>query len=213
MRICPESLPFILPPALAAAAAFAVDVPVFGAVLLGLVVVLAAFFRDPPRHTDAPDGHALAPADGRVVEVVPAEPPGRGPRIAIFLSLLDVHVARAPLDARIVRSRSVPGGYRAAFRPEATRNARTLLDMAVTSGQMHLALIAGLVARRVVPWVGAPMSVRRGQRIAVIRFGSRAEVDLPRGYRAGVEVGQRVRAGETVIAMPACDRPDASRGA
>ena len=74
------------------------------------------------------------------------------------------------------------------------------MDVDTESGRLDLALIAGLVARRVVPWVGAPTNLRRGQRIAVIRFGSRAEIELPRGYRPSVAVGQRVRAGETVLA-------------
>ena len=203
MRICSESLPFTLPAALAAAAAFAVGHAVPGVALVVLTAVLAAFFRDPHRRTNAPTGHAVAPADGRVVDVVAADPPRRGPRIAIFLSLLDVHVARAPLDGELVRCVDVPGGYRAAFRPEARDNARTLLDVRTGSGRAHLALIAGLVARRVVPWVSAPTMLRRGQRIAVIRFGSRAEIELPCGYEAAVSIGQRVRAGETVVATPA----------
>lgn len=203
MRICPESLPFALPTALAAVAAFAVGGTVVGLALAALTVVMAAFFRDPPRHMDAPAEHALAPADGKVVDVVEADPPRRGPRVAIFLSLLDVHVARAPLDGELVTCVDVPGGYRAAFRPEARYNARTLLDVRTPgAGRLHLALIAGLVARRVVPWVHAPMKLRRGQRIAVIRFGSRAEIELPCGYEASVSIGQRVRAGETVVAKP-----------
>jgi phosphatidylserine decarboxylase len=145
---------------------------------LGLATVtasLGAFFRDPSRHSDSPADRVLSPADGRVVAV---QSDAQGVDIAIFLSVFNVHVTRAPMDGELTEWERIPGGYAMAFRDTATDNARHRVVIDTPRGKAELSLIAGAVARRVVPFVFVPSSLRRGQRIALIKFGSRAELRL-----------------------------------
>lgn len=197
MPIRSEALPYALPGAVAAAVAAAFGAPWIALALAFLAVVLAAFFRDPERHADAPSAAVLSPADGRVVEVVRDD---RGLLIAIFLSVFNVHVTRSPVDGRLRAWERIAGGYAMAFRDAASQNARHLLRIDTPGGRVELSLIAGAVARRVVPFFAAPADLARGERIALIKFGSRAELLLPADHSAVVSVGDRVRAGQTVVA-------------
>ena len=198
MRISPDGLSFFLPPAAIAAGLLAMGHAALAGAFALLALAVAAFFRDPERVTDAPAGAAVSPADGRVIG---ADDTADGCRVSIFLSLFDVHVARAPVGGRLLRCVRRAGGTAPAFSPRAERNARVEMTIAGPAGTTELRLMAGLVARRVLPWVAAPRPLRRGQRVAIIRFGSRADVLLPPGYRASVRVGDRVRAGVTPIAV------------
>ena len=197
MLVRSDALPYVLPPALLCAvlAASAAPIP---ALATGLLAAgLAAFFRDPERvAVEAPDA-VVAPADGRVVEV---RQTSDYLEIAIFLSLFNVHVTRSPVCGKLRRCQRVAGGYAPAFRSKASTNARVRFAIDSDLGKAELALIAGIAARRVVPWVRAGDELTAGQRIAIIKFGSRAELYLPADCRAVVSVGDRVRAGETVIA-------------
>lgn len=199
MRICPDALPFVLPPAVLSAAAAASGHALAATIAAVLSIGIALFFRDPERTADAPADHVISPADGKVLF---ARSETSGTTIAIFLSLFDVHVARAPVSGTLTSARRLPGGYAAAYHDRAARNARVEMEIASERGPVHVALMAGLVARRVLPWVAAPARLERGQRIAIIRFGSRSEVRLPPGYEALVARGDRVRAGETALARP-----------
>jgi phosphatidylserine decarboxylase len=139
----------------------------------------------------------LSPADGRVVEVRADD---HGVQVAVFLSVFNVHVTRAPLAGRLLGWERVAGGYAMAFRNAASHNARHRVLLDTAGGRVELSLMAGAVARRIVPFVAPPQTLARGQRIALIKFGSRAELRLPVGYLAVVSVGDRVRAGSSVIA-------------
>jgi phosphatidylserine decarboxylase len=203
MRICSDAVPFVLPPALLAAVAAAAG---FGWSAIGLLLVavgIAAFFRDPERFSNAPDGHVLSPADGRVLSV--GHDPDGSLRVIIFLSLFNVHVARSPAAGTLVRSERIAGGYAAAYRDEAARNARVHMQLNTERGTIEFALMAGLVARRVLPWVSAPAQLERGQRVAIIRFGSRSEIRMPPSFAPAVAEGDTVRAGATVLATPATE--------
>lgn len=197
MSIRSEALPYVLPGAVAAAAAAAAGQVWAALVLAAAAAALGAFFRDPERISECPPGAVLSPADGRVVEV---DDDAGGTRVAIFLSVFNVHVTRAPLGGRLLEWERIAGGYAMAFRPAASHNARHRVFIDGPRGKVELSLMAGAVARRVVPFVAPPEELTRGQRIALIKFGSRAEVHLPPGYTAVVSVGDRVRAGESVIA-------------
>ena len=147
------------------------------------------FFRDPERVPPGRPGAVVAPADGRIVLVGPAVPPaelglGDAPRwrVAIFLSVLDVHVNRMPVEGRITRI---------AYRAGAFVNAA--LDLAVVQ-------IAGLIARRIICTVREGQDLGTGERFGIIRFGSRTDLYLPPGVRPLVAVGQTTIGGETVIA-------------
>jgi len=163
------------------------------AVVAGASVALVAFFRDPDR---VPGGGAvLAPADG-VVMAVEQEADGRV-RVATFMRLNDVHVNRAPMDGVVRERRHLAGGHRAAFRSESHRNERMEWTIETPLGELRLVQVAGWLARRIVPYRAPGDTVVRGQRLGMIRFGSRVDVILPPGVETCARAGDRVRAGVT----------------
>jgi phosphatidylserine decarboxylase len=155
--------------------------------------LVTAFFRDPDRAAP-PDG-VLAAADGTVSRVDRA-PDGRA-RIATFMGPWNVHVNRAPLGGVVRELEHRPGSHRPAFSKDSDGNERLVWTIETEAGELDLVQIAGSMARRIVPYVQAPAPVRRGERIGLIRFGSRVDVLLPAGLEPAVAVGARVRAGRT----------------
>ncbi|RAG85592.1 phosphatidylserine decarboxylase family protein [Streptacidiphilus pinicola] len=151
------------------------------------------FFRDPERELGA--GRVISPADG-VVQSIDAWPDGRT-RVAIFMSPLNVHVNRAPLDGVVRSVEHVPGGYVPAFNKDSDRNERVVWHFDTELGDIEMVQIAGAVARRIVPYVTSGTKVERGERVGLIRFGSRVDTYLPEGVQPGVEVGQKTTAGVT----------------
>ncbi|MGP4115344.1 phosphatidylserine decarboxylase [Streptomyces sp. 4N509B] len=151
------------------------------------------FFRDPEREIS--QGRVISPADGVVQSIVPWHD-GRT-RVAIFMSPLNVHVNRAPLAGTVTSVEHVPGGYVPAFDKESENNERVVWRLDTELGEIEMVQIAGAVARRIVPYVTQGTKVEQGQRIGLIRFGSRVDVYLPQGVEPAVEVGQRTTAGVT----------------
>lgn len=184
--------------------------PVWRGILYVLAVAVLGFtlyfFRDPERTVPAglDRAHALmAPADGKVVEVVDETEPhyleGPSTRISIFLSPLDVHVNRIPADGVIAFERYVPGDYLVAWHPKASaKNERSELGLRHPTGaKVFFKQIAGAVARRIVYHVEEGDTVRAGERFGIVKFGSRMDVHVPPDVAIEVAVGDRVRAGET----------------
>jgi phosphatidylserine decarboxylase len=178
---------------------------------LGLIFTLFClyFFRDPRRVPPDREGLVVAPADGHVVSVMPAVPPaelGLGPaprwRVAIFLSVMDVHVNRSPVAGRVTRIAYRPGKFVSANLDKASEdNERNALALRLPDGRdVGVVQIAGLVARRILCDVREGDSLDAGERFGIIRFGSRTDVYLPEGVRPMVAVGQTMIGGETVIA-------------
>ena len=206
--IHPEGYPFVGGFALASLVLFWLWAP------LGWLATLATlwcayFFRDPPRITPVRDGIVVAPADGRVSQIINAVPPaelGLGNRamlrISIFMSVFDCHINRSPVAGRIEKIVYRAGKFFSADLDKASEdNERNAFVIASTSGQRLAAVqIAGLVARRIVPFAREGETVGAGQRIGMIRFGSRVDVYLPEGTRPFVAEGQTAIAGETVLA-------------
>jgi phosphatidylserine decarboxylase len=183
--------------------------PPLGWLFAAATAWVAYFFRDPDRVTPIREGLVVAPADGRINQIARVRPPhelGLGEtertRISIFLSIFDVHVNRAPVAGRVARSIYVPGVFfNATMNKASEENERRALVIATPTGiEVAVIQIAGLVARRIVTFVSEGDSVSAGQRIGLIRFGSRVDVYLPVGRDALVVVGQRAIAGETVLA-------------
>jgi phosphatidylserine decarboxylase len=170
----------------AAATALAVPATVLTAGMLW-------FFRDPER--EITDARVVSPADG-VVQSIMAWPDGRT-RVAVFMSPLNVHVNRAPLAGTVTSVEHVPGGYVPAFNKESEDNERVVWHFDTELGDIETVQIAGTVARRIVPYVPAGTKVEQGERIGLIRFGSRVDIYLPRGIEVAVEVGQKTVAGVT----------------
>jgi phosphatidylserine decarboxylase len=178
---------------------------------LGLLFTLFClyFFRDPERVAPGRPGALLAPADGRVVSVTPAVPPselGLGAiprwRVSIFLSIINVHVNRIPADGTITRIAYRHGSFLNASTDKASEvNERNAVAVRLSDGrEIAVVQIAGLVARRIVCDLREGDTVHAGQRLGIIRFGSRADLYLPEGVRPLVAVGQTMVGGETVIA-------------
>src|SRR5215472_2492257 len=171
---------------------------------------IAYFFRDPWRVTPVRAGLIVSPADGLVVSVAPAPPPpelamGAEPltRIGIFLNLFDVHVARSPIAGSVAAREYTPGRFiNASLDKASEHNERLALRLSTGDDAPDIAcvLIAGLVARRIVCPLLAGQRVAAGERIGIIRFGSRADIYLPPPYVPLVALGQRMVGGETVIA-------------
>jgi phosphatidylserine decarboxylase len=169
----------------------------------------AAFFRNPRRVRPPLDGVVLAAADGTVATVSDVLPPPEldlprelVPRVSVFLSVLDVHVQRIPVDGRVVAVQYRPGVFMSADLDKASEdNERNALLLETTDGtRLGVVQIAGLLARRIVCDVGPGDEVAAGETYGLIRFGSRVDVYLPPGSRVTVSVGQRTIGGETVLA-------------
>jgi len=206
--IHPEGYPFIGGFALASLILFWLWTPL-GWLATAATLWCAYFFRDPPRVTPVRDGLVVAPADGRVSQIVNAVPPaelGLGerplPRISIFMSVFDCHVNRSPVAGRVEKIVYRAGKFLSADLDKASEdNERNALLIATPTGQRIVVVqIAGLVARRIVPFTREGETVGAGQRIGMIRFGSRVDVYLPEGTRAQAAEGQTAIAGETVLA-------------
>jgi phosphatidylserine decarboxylase len=170
---------------------------------------IAYFFRDPPRVTPLRDGLVVSPADGRISAIEHLRPPaelGLGEterlRISIFLSVFDVHINRSPVAGHITRSLYIPGSFLNAELDKASEeNERRALVITRPDGsQIGVVQIAGLIARRIVTFLGEGDTVGAGERFGLIRFGSRVDIYLPAGQGALVAIGQRAIGGETVLA-------------
>jgi phosphatidylserine decarboxylase len=167
----------------------------------------AYFFRDPARVTPVREGLVVAPADGRVSLVANALPPPElglsdrpMPRISIFMSVFDCHVNRSPIAGRIERMVYRAGKFISADLDKASEDNERNAFIITGRSRIGVVQIAGLVARRIVPFVQEGQAVAAGDRIGMIRFGSRVDVYLPEGGRALVAEGQTAIAGETVLA-------------
>jgi phosphatidylserine decarboxylase len=190
-----------------------VEWEIAGWLFAGISLWVAAFFRDPIRTTPKGDGLIVAPADGMVTMIAtvpaPAElvgddglPPGPCMRVSIFMSVFDVHINRSPIAGEIKRVVYIAGKFLNADLDKASEeNERNHFLVEGRDGlRIGFTQIAGLVARRIVPWVKAGDYVAAGQRVGLIRFGSRVDVYLPAGTSSQVLLGQRTIAGETIIA-------------
>ena len=174
-----------------------------------LTVWCIYFFRDPDRHTPTRDGLVISPADGVVQSIVEATPPQELDmgsealtRVAVFMNVFDVHVNRIPVEGVVKRLAYRPGAFRNDSFDKASEDNERQSVLLETDGGKEIAFvqIAGLVARRIICDLEDGQRVVTGQRMGVIRFGSRVDVYLPKGVNPLVAVGQRAVAGETVLA-------------
>ena len=166
----------------------------------------AYFFRDPERHVPADDGLVVSPADGKVMIAGPSDgrwsPPGAWKQITIFLSPMDVHVNRMPVAGRVTSVKYHPGKFLPAYKREAgDLNEHTEVTLDHGGQTIVVRQIVGILARRIVCRVREGDHVGAGARFGVMKFGSRMDVFVPHGSMLRVNVGDRVSAGVTVIAV------------
>ncbi len=197
-----EGYSFGVPLVLLGGVSFLLQWYVAAAVLVFLAASVFSFFRDPERVIPVEPGAVVSPADGRVVVVTEEENEGRpGKRVSIFLAIWNVHVNRAPAAGTITKMDYRPGKFLAAMRERASvENEQNVFTLSTDGGEMVFKQIAGLIARRVVSWKKVGEKVARGERIGLVRFGSRVDVWVPRTAEIVVRVGESVKGGSSVVA-------------
>ncbi|MDT8376333.1 MAG: phosphatidylserine decarboxylase family protein [Mariprofundaceae bacterium] len=202
LPFAPEGWPFIIPTLLLLLLSVALCwwIPAVAAGLL--LAFMVNFFRDPERRTPEGGGLFICPADGKVIR---ADADESGVYVDIFMNVFDVHVNRAPMSGRITHMQYFPGNFiNASFEHAGEENERNRFEMATEDGgRIAFTQIAGLVARRIVSYVAVGDQVRAGQRIGMIRFGSRVNCEIPAGYELCVKPGDKVVAGKSIIARKA----------
>ncbi|MFZ2376989.1 MAG: phosphatidylserine decarboxylase [Methanothrix sp.] len=181
------SVPIILTAVLAVAGNWYISAAAFMS-----LIFMVFFHRDPDRLPQS-EG-MLSPADGRIIQATPE-------KVTVFMGLGDVHVNRAPLDGTIISLEHRKGTHLPAFLNRASQNQQSRMRIETEDGEIQLSQITGTIVREIVCYVKPGDHVLRGERIGMIRFGSRVETSIPRGYKLQVSLGDSVRAGKTVIAV------------
>jgi len=164
--------------------------------VIGVILTLffIIFFRDPERTPCGDEDDAVSPADGKVISI-------QHRTVCIFMNIHNVHVNRAPLAGMVTHIDYKPGGYIPAFNKDSEVNERNHVLIETDSGILELTQIAGVLTRRIVSYISEGIRIKRGERIGMIRFGSRVDVTLPEGYVFMVKLNDNVKAGETIIAI------------
>jgi phosphatidylserine decarboxylase len=196
-----EGYGYGLPLLLAAAGLLALHLYLPGTVFLVLAALVLNFFRDPDRDVPQTPGLIVSPADGKIVQVVNETHEGRPVRrLSIFMSPLDVHVNRAPIAGVIESVSYRKGTFGIAAKDEASiENEQNVFTLSGEQGKVIVKQIAGAVARRIVFWKRVGDRLARGERVGLIKFGSRVDVLFEPAIKLRVEVGDRVRAGSTIL--------------
>ncbi|MEP6993887.1 MAG: phosphatidylserine decarboxylase [Acidobacteriota bacterium] len=198
-----EGWVFILPPLAAGGIAAWSGHTVVAIVLLAATLFLIQFFRDPERAPEGGEDTVVSPADGTVLSITeaPEAPPGARRRLSIFMSVFNCHVNRAPISGTLEDYAYVPGRMDAAFSDKASiGNEQNRISLARPGGHLIFKQITGALARRIVFYPRLGDELRRGQRIGMIKFGSRVDLFLPDGAEVLVKDGDRVKAGRTPVA-------------
>jgi len=205
MRIDPAGWPFVIGGLVVAVVAAFFAGTIYGLILLGLTTFFLFFFRDPERPVDAPAEAVLSPADGRVMLAGPSTangfPSSEWQQISIFLSPMDVHINRMPVAGTILKVAYHPGRFMPAFKAEAG-DLNEFTEVTVDHGGQTIVVrqIVGILARRIVCRVTQGDRVQAGDRMGVMKFGSRMDVFLPRSATVHARVNDKVVGGRTVIA-------------
>lgn len=180
----------------------------FGPLILALLFLVLAFlvlnfFRDPDREIPADPNAIVSPADGRIVQVIEETHEGRPvSRVSIFMSPLDVHVNRAPIAGTIKNVAYFRGRFHVASEPRASlENEQNVFTIQGEQGEVVVKQIAGILARRIVFWRRPGDPLARGERVGIIKFGSRVDILADRGVEWQVRVGDRVRAGSSILGI------------
>jgi phosphatidylserine decarboxylase len=197
-----EAYKFSVPPLVAGATLFLFGWKWLAGLLIFLGLFVLYFFRDPEREIPSEPGSVVSPADGHVVEIADEDREGQpGRRISIFLSIWDVHVQRAPVAGCVAGVEYRPGRFYAALRARAsTENEQNVISLSTPMGTLVFKQIAGAIARRVLCWKNVGETVSLGERVGMIRFGSRVDVWLPAAAEIVARRGQAVRGGASILA-------------
>ncbi len=197
--LAPQGWPFIIGTLLLLLIAVSLHWTVTTMILAVLFAFVVNFFRDFERQTPQSGDLYIAPADGKVIR---AETTENGLRVDIFMNVFDVHVNRAPMAGRITSIEYTEGKFvNASFDNASTENERNRFEMETNNGmKIAFTQISGLIARRIISYVSVGDAVVAGQRIGMIRFGSRVDCNIPEGFELNVKVGDKVSSATTILA-------------
>lgn len=198
-----EGYSYGLPLLAIAVALFILRITAPAVVFLVLAILVLNFFRDPQREIPAAPRALISPADGKVVQIVKEEYEGRAmERLSIFMSPLNVHVNRAPIAGIITQVAYKRGSFHVASRAEASvENEQNLFAIEGEQGTVYVRQIAGALARRIVFWKRLGERLERGERIGLIKFGSRVDIAAEAGVEWRVKVGDKVKAGSSILGI------------
>jgi phosphatidylserine decarboxylase len=192
LKLAKDSTAWISVPIFLTAAMAALGSWYISALALAGSIFMIFFHRDPDR---MPSGNGMiSPADGRIIKIL-------HDKITIFMGPADVHVNRAPLDGVVLKTEHVRGSHLPAFLGAASNNQQNRIEMETSDGVIELRQITGTLVREIICYVRPGDHVVRGERIGMIRFGSRVEMTVPENYDLSVRLGDKVRAGETIVAV------------
>jgi phosphatidylserine decarboxylase len=193
-----EAYPFLIPPAVVAGLGFAFGITVIGWLFLLLAVFVAFFFRDPERSIPIEPAAIVSPADGKVVNIS-SESDG-STRVSIFLSVFNVHINRSPIGGKVESIHYLPGKFKVAFNEQASlENEQSIWLIDDGLRKVKFSQIAGILARRIVSWKRPGETVEKGERVGLIRFGSRVDIFLPKDVTIGVSLGDTVQGGSSIV--------------
>lgn len=193
-----EGYPFLFPLLLLAGLFSYAGMNWPASVLFALALFIAYFFRDPERLIPADEGAIVSPADGKIVGI--AAEPDKTTRVSIFLSVFNVHINRAPVSGVVESVFYRPGKFKAAFNATASvENEQNVLVIRSGSDRIRFSQIAGILARRIVCWKKPGDSVAKGERVGLIKFGSRVDIFLPENTALSIRLGDKVQGGTSVI--------------
>lgn len=203
-KIDKAGLPFIAGALVPAVGLAAGKRPGWAAGFAALAAFFAFFFRDPERRIPSGEGLVVSPADGRVMVAGSADsrwsPPGEWKQITIFLSPMDVHINRTPVEGTITRIEYRPGKFLPAYKEDACENELNEIWIERAGEMIVVRQVVGVLARRIVCRVATGQTLARGERIGLMKFGSRMDVFLPVRAELLASVGQQVAGGETIVA-------------
>lgn len=211
--IAREALIFLIPLIFGAFVARLTDFNSVSTILLVLAFCVGCFFRNPERKTPADPTAIVSSADGKITSItsnIMSKLTNQGPytRISVFMSVFNVHVNRWPLSGKVTRIKHIKGSFMDAREADSSElNERNAIVLDSDFGQVEIVQIAGKIARRIACWVSESDLVTKGERLGLIRFGSRVDIYLPDGFTILVNEGMNVKAGVTVLARAHEDTP------
>jgi phosphatidylserine decarboxylase len=206
LKLAPDGYPFIIIFAIITVLVYIFGKPWIAVLTLIITLFMVLFFRDPERTTPGDKGVFVSPADGKVILIKDVYEKdylkSDSKEISIFMSIFDVHVNRAPCDGTVNLVQHFPGQFLAAHKDAASiKNENTIMVLEGNDGRILVRQVAGLLARRIVCKVKAGDVLRCGERYGMIKFGSRLDVYLPKDAEIKVTLGDKVKAGETVLGI------------
>lgn len=205
IHLAPESYPFVFLSAFAAVFFALIGWEFLGFLFLLIMVFVLYFFRDPDRVVPSAAGLAVSPADGKIIRIARRPDPFTGEEVncvSIFMDVFCVHVNRSPVSGKVIGMKYDAGSFvNASWDKASKENERCSYQLVDENKHMWAFVqVAGLVARRIVPFVEEGDTIARGERFGLIRFGSRVDVYVPEGFSVAVNIGDKVFAGQSVLA-------------